>query len=176
MAEGSFTYFNKNNGDVATYPQRHARLEFLQNWVTVEDEGHLADLQAEREGTRSGRGNLLGSSNVGDRIEQRHQVQDSPLSTTIGTASGIETGPVDPAVIDPESEPTTADPKVEEKPTPDPEPTPEPDPTPTPLDPADRPARSATKSEWVDWAVKAGASREEAESMTKTDLIEVYGE
>lgn len=176
MAEGSFTYFNKNNGDVATYPQRHARLEFLQNWVAVEDEGHLADLQAEREGTRSGRGNLLGSSNVGDRIEQRHQVQESTLSTTIGTSSGDP----DPDVDDPETpvdpEVQEADPKVEEKPTPDPEPTPEPDPVPTPLDPADRPARSATKSEWVDWAVKAGASREEAESMTKTDLIEVYGE
>lgn len=172
MAEGSYRYFNKNNGDVAEYPNPHPRLEFLQNWVTVEDDGHLADLQAEREGTRSARGNLLGSSNVGDRIEARHQVQESPLSTTVGIESGPEVGPVSAGPnTDPEALP--ADP-----PQTDPEPTPEvqDDPVPTPLDPADRPARSATKSEWVDWAVKAGADRSDAENMTKTDLIEVYGD
>lgn len=74
MAEGSFTYFNKNNGDVVTYPRQHARLEHLQNWVSVEGPDHLAELQADRDGTRSARGNLLGSSNIGDRSEERHQV------------------------------------------------------------------------------------------------------
>lgn len=153
MAEGSFTYFNKNNGDVATYPRQHARLEHLQNWVSVESAEHLAELQADRDGTRSARGNLLGSSNIGDRSEERHQVPAYTPPT-----------PVDP---DPPHDPPVADPVVE---------TPTPDPVPTPLDPADRPARSATKSEWVDWAVKAGSSRADAENMTKTDLIEVYGE
>lgn len=170
--EVNFRYFNKNNGHVAAYPNRHPRLEFLQNWVTVEDDNHLADLQAANDGTRSGRGNLLGSSNVGDRVEERHQVQESTLSTTIGTPSG-DPDPVDPDPVDPEADTDPKDPEVVIEPDPV---DPTPDPVPTPLDPADRPARSATKAEWVDWAVKAGASRDEAESMTKTDLIEVYGE
>lgn len=162
MAEGSFTYFNKNNGDVVTYPRQHARLEHLQNWVTVESAEHLAELQADRDGTRSGRGNLLGSSSIGDRIEERHQVPglvepDPPHD------------PPSAPVVEPDPPVTT--PVVEEGPQ-DPPPA---EPIPGP-DPADRPARSAVRSEWVEWAVKSGASRTDAESMTKADLIEVYGE
>lgn len=144
MAEGSFTYFNKNNGDVNTFPRQHARLEALQNWVTVTDEAHLAELQATYEG-RPARGGLLGSPGVGDR--QPDPVVEAP----------------DP---EPEIVPDLPDPVVVE---PDPEPI-------TPLDPADRPARSAVRAEWIKWAVKSGASVADAESMTKSDLIEVYGE
>lgn len=158
MAEDSYTYFNKNNGDVTTFPRPHARLEALQNWVTVQDAEHLAELQADREGARSGRGNLLGSSNVGDRIEERHQVPAHTPPTPVDTSPPVEP---DPPVVDP----------VVETPTPDPVPEPIPGP-----DPADRPARSAVRSEWVEWAIKSGASRSDAESMTKSDLIEVYGE
>jgi hypothetical protein len=43
-------------------------------------------------------------------------------------------------------------------------------------DPANRPARSATKTDWVNWAVECGADRTEAANMTKQDLIEVYGD
>lgn len=162
MAEGSFTYFNKNNGDVTTFPRPHARLEALQNWVTVQDAEHLAELQADRDGTRSARGNLLGSSNVGDRIEERHQVPAYTPPTPVDTSPPVEPDPPhDPPVVDP----------VVETPTPDPVPEPIPGP-----DPADRPARSAVRAEWVEWAIKSGASRSDAESMTKSDLIEVYGE
>jgi hypothetical protein len=38
------------------------------------------------------------------------------------------------------------------------------------------PVQSATKAEWVEYAVAQGASREEAESMTKADLVETYKE
>lgn len=36
------------------------------------------------------------------------------------------------------------------------------------------PAKSAPKSEWVDYAVSRGASRDDAEAATKADLIEQY--
>ncbi len=37
------------------------------------------------------------------------------------------------------------------------------------------PPHAALKEEWVDYAVEQGADREEAEAMTKADLIEEYG-
>lgn len=37
------------------------------------------------------------------------------------------------------------------------------------------PAQSATKGDWVDYAVSKGADETEAESMTKADLIAAYG-
>lgn len=37
------------------------------------------------------------------------------------------------------------------------------------------PAKSASKGDWVDYAVSQGADREEAESSTKEQLIEAYG-
>jgi hypothetical protein len=39
-----------------------------------------------------------------------------------------------------------------------------------------RPAQSAPKAEWVDYAILRGVSREDAESMTKADLIAAYTE
>jgi hypothetical protein len=44
-------------------------------------------------------------------------------------------------------------------------------------DTVQRPAQSAAKADWVDYALHANAelSREEAEAMTKADLIETYG-
>lgn len=38
------------------------------------------------------------------------------------------------------------------------------------------PAKSAAKGEWVDYAEKKGANREEAEGMTKEELVEKYGD
>jgi hypothetical protein len=38
-----------------------------------------------------------------------------------------------------------------------------------------RPAQSASKDEWVGWAVANGATPDNAAAMTKTDLIEQYG-
>lgn len=37
------------------------------------------------------------------------------------------------------------------------------------------PAKTASKAEWVGWAVSLGAAVEDAEGMTKTDLVEKYG-
>lgn len=37
------------------------------------------------------------------------------------------------------------------------------------------PAESALKVDWIDYAVSRGATRETAEQMTKTELIEAYG-
>ena len=37
------------------------------------------------------------------------------------------------------------------------------------------PARSSSKATWVDYAVSQGANRDEAESMTRADLIEAHG-
>lgn len=41
--------------------------------------------------------------------------------------------------------------------------------------PSERPAQAAPKSEWVGWAVSQGASPDDAEAMTKADLIDRYG-
>lgn len=40
---------------------------------------------------------------------------------------------------------------------------------------AQRPAQTAAKAEWVGWAVAQGAEADEADGMTKADLIEKYG-
>ena len=37
------------------------------------------------------------------------------------------------------------------------------------------PAASATKREWVDYAVRRGHDREASEAMTKDELVERYG-
>lgn len=44
-----------------------------------------------------------------------------------------------------------------------------------PAPPSEAPARSAAKAEWVGWAVASGADPDDAEAMTKSDLIELYG-
>jgi hypothetical protein len=41
--------------------------------------------------------------------------------------------------------------------------------------PTERPAQSAPKAAWVGWAVTNGADPDEAEALTKTDLIDLYG-
>lgn len=46
---------------------------------------------------------------------------------------------------------------------------------PVPGPPLTEPARTALKPDWVGWAVVRGAKPEEAEAMTKNDLIEKYG-
>ncbi|QJD53957.1 hypothetical protein SEA_GALACTICA_9 [Streptomyces phage Galactica] len=69
-------YYNTNNGDVVEYDHPSPRLEYLQNWVTVESDYHLEELRKDND--RNGRGNLLGSASVGDRVEPRHQV---PVNT-----------------------------------------------------------------------------------------------
>lgn len=44
-----------------------------------------------------------------------------------------------------------------------------------PSTPTERPADSAIKAVWVGWAVANGATVDDADAMTKTDLIEAYG-
>ena len=50
-----------------------------------------------------------------------------------------------------------------------------PDPAVVPQPVTARPAVNASKADWVGWAVHNGAPAEEAEAMTKADLIEKYG-
>jgi hypothetical protein len=42
--------------------------------------------------------------------------------------------------------------------------------------PTERPAVNAPKIDWIGWAVTSGASPDDAEAMTKADLIEKYGD
>ncbi|MET9954215.1 hypothetical protein ABZ135_22065 [Streptomyces sp. NPDC006339] len=44
-----------------------------------------------------------------------------------------------------------------------------------PATPTEAPAKNAPKAEWVGWAVAQGADPEDAEGMTKADLVELYG-
>lgn len=70
-----------------------------------------------------------------------------------------------------------------EEPQPQPQPEtveaePEPEPVaaqPEPEAEAEPPKHYAAKSDWVDYAVSQGADRDEAESSTKDELIELYG-
>ncbi|WP_204359840.1 hypothetical protein [Microbacterium sp. PM5] len=41
--------------------------------------------------------------------------------------------------------------------------------------PEERPALNANKKTWVGWAVKNGMTPDDAEALTKTDLIEKFG-
>lgn len=45
---------------------------------------------------------------------------------------------------------------------------------PDPVEPTE-PAKAASKAEWVGWAVAQGATPEDADGMTKADLVEKYG-
>ncbi|MCU1408468.1 MAG: hypothetical protein JWM23_548 [Microbacteriaceae bacterium] len=45
----------------------------------------------------------------------------------------------------------------------------------TPALPTERPAISASKATWVGWAVHEGMTPDDAEALTKTDLIEKFG-
>ena len=260
----SYRYYNKNNGDVVERDRKQPRFEFLQNWVRVESDEHLEELAKDND--RNGRGNLLGSSSIGDRKEPRHQVPAGTFEPTVEFTEPsvnelrgnhpdaedyhLEKQPevitVDPSkqvkpiagegkrdlsavVLDenldmnPNAKPIGAgaedgvlarahpelegveerrqqliaeqqresgDPDaghtaVQERPAdgddastkqgvtqgqePEGETRGEPNPD-------NRPARSATKDAWVDWAVECGADRQEAKNMTKQDLIEVYGD
>lgn len=40
---------------------------------------------------------------------------------------------------------------------------------------ASTPSRSGSKADWVEFAVAAGADREEAEAMTRDELIDEFG-
>jgi len=255
---GKYRYYNKNNGDVVEYDQPSGRLEYLQNWVRVDSPAHLDELRADND--RNGRGNLLGSANVGDRVEPRHQVppetfqprvefteptvnelpdnrlpaeayrkDEQPEVITVDPAKQVEPiagedkRDLSAVVLDenldmtPGSRPigagaedgvlARAHPELEgveerrqamiEEQQADRE---QGDPDVGHLavqereadgddastkhgvtqgrepDPANRPARSATKSEWVTWAVECGADRTDAENMTKQDLIDIYGD
>lgn len=45
----------------------------------------------------------------------------------------------------------------------------------TPAEEPERPALTARKVEWIAWAVHNGLKPDDAEALTKTDLIEKYG-
>jgi hypothetical protein len=58
---------------------------------------------------------------------------------------------------------------------PEPDPEPEPDQEPEPEENGP-PPQNATKDAWVDWAISEGFDRDEAEAMTKQDLIDLSRE
>lgn len=71
---------------------------------------------------------------------------------------------------------TAAAPKA--SPEPDPVPKADQESTPPPTPPAEsteRPKDYDNKPEWVEYAVSKGAGRDEAEGLTKPELIELYG-
>lgn len=254
----SYRYYNKNNGDVVERDRKQPRFEFLQNWVRVKDDDHLAELSKDND--RNGRGNLLGSSSIGDRKEERHQVPTSTFEPEVEytepSVNELRGNHPDAEDYHPEKQPEviTVDPSKQVKPIAgegkrdlravvldenlDLNPASKPigsgaedgvlarahpelegieerrqalieeqkagqaqgDPDAGHLavqereasgdeastkhgvtqgrepNPDNRPARSATKDQWVDWAVECGADRNDAKNMTKQDLIEVYGD
>ena len=280
---GDYTYRNKNTGQVATYPNENRRLSYLQNWETLVKDGETTEAGHKYEGPegefgqfnepRSARGNLLGSSNIGDRQEERHQVPEGTFEPKVEFTDPSKTQlpgqHPDPEDFHPEKQPDviTVDPSQQVQPKTgegkrelrpvvldenmDMNPAAKPlgagaddgvlsrahpelegaeerrqelikeqqdahanrevgDPeaghpevlgrphsgddastdggahndvkqTTSPevkaeIDPANRPAKTATKDRWVDWAVECGADRAEAKDMTKADLIDIYGE
>lgn len=169
----AFVYRNKNTGQIESLDHANARLEYLQNWETLTRDGEDTPEAAKYKDDGSpvdqfGAGRpsrLLGGTSVGDRQDERFQ------------PPGVFEPPVDPEGQDEDPEP----PPVTETRDPDQQHAGEDDEEPTPapvkeLNPADRPARSAPKAAWVDWAVKGGTDRSDAENMTKSELIETYGE
>lgn len=259
-APKSYRYYNTNNGDVVERDRKQPRFEFLQNWVSVESDEHLEELRQGND--RNGRGNLLGSSSIGDRKEPRHQVPagtfEPKVEFTEPSKNELRGNHPDAEDYHPEKQPEviTVDPSKQVQPiagegkrdlsavvldenldmNPNAKPvgagaddgvlarahpelegaeerrqqliseqqreTGDPDAGHTAVqareadgddastkhgvtqgtevtqepDPSERPARSAPRAKWVDWAVKCGASKSDAENMTKSDLIEVYGD
>lgn len=165
-------YRNKNTRQVVEYDRPNPRLEFLQNWETLPADWSPDDDPGSDQ--RSARGNMLGSSSIGDRLDDRHQI---PVGTWEPEVKLTETGspPEQTDVV-------TADPAMQVKPktgdnkrvlrVAEPDDTSSNDDEP---DPDHRPAKTDNKPAWVDWAVECGSSREDAEAMTKTELIDVYG-
>lgn len=64
---------------------------------------------------------------------------------------------VDPSDVQPEHDETEAEEDVEAS------------------EASGRPAQNDPKAAWVDWAVSQGADRDEADALTKAELIEFYG-
>lgn len=163
---GDFTYRNKSTGQIATFPAENIRLENLPNWETLAIDGQSTPEAAKYEPDGSpvdqfGAGRfpgMIGSTDVGSRTEERHQV---PAGTP---------DPLHPAPSDPGLTPWTGDPAAPA----DPPQTPAAIQTTPPQTPASRPAQSALKPDWVAWAVSQGAAPADAEAMTKQDLIDHY--
>lgn len=129
---GDYRYRNKNTGQITTFPHENARLEYLQNWETLTIDGQdtpEADPYKGPDGEfdaygapRSGRGNLLGSSSVGDRIEERHQVPagtfEPKVEFTDPSKNELRGNHPDPADYHPEKHPQiiTVDPSKQVEP------------------------------------------------------------
>ncbi|MFE3449630.1 hypothetical protein ACFXJ8_11910 [Nonomuraea sp. NPDC059194] len=61
------------------------------------------------------------------------------------------------------------------EPPPPPPPAPAPEPEPEVVDgvPVERPAQSASKAAWIEWAASHGMDRDQADDLTKAELIEL---
>lgn len=145
-----FRYRNKNTGQVAEYDHASSRLEALDNWETLTIDGQ-------------------------DTPEaSKYQEDGSPVDQFGAPRSSLLLGmpperiPEPPAAVGPASAPDGPT-KASDTP---PSAGEDPDPEFTPL-----PSKSANKEAWVVVAMERGQlSRDEAEAMTKPDLIDVFGE
>lgn len=151
-----FRYRNKNTGQVVEYDRASTRLEALDNWETLTVDGQDTP-------------DALKYQEDGSLVDQF----GAPRSSLLLGNNPPERVPEPPAAVGPASAPE-ADPKVSDAPPVtggDPS-VPDPEPEFTPL-----PPRSANKEAWVTVAMERGQlTREEAEAMTKPDLIDVFGE
>lgn len=142
-----FRYRNKNTGQVAEFDSVNHRLEALDNWETLTVNGQDTPAAAKYQ-------------EDGSLVDQFGAPRSSLL-----LGKPPERVPEPPAAVGPAPAPV-------DTPTP-----PETPPEPEPEEFAPLPPRSANKEAWVVVAMERGQlTREEAEAMTKPDLIDVFGE
>jgi hypothetical protein len=152
-----FRYRNKNTGQVAEYDHVNHRLEHLDNWETLTVDGQDTPDAAkyQEDGSPVDQFGAPRSSLLLGKPEER----TPPPPANVGPTSTPDTPPQDPDTPPPAA--GGDDPQV-----------PESDPEFAPL-----PPKSANKEAWVAIAMERGQmTREEAEAMTKPDLIDVFGE
>lgn len=145
-----FRYRNKNTGQVVEYDHASPRLEALDNWETLTIHGQDASTDDLVDQFGAPRSSLL----LGKGPER---VPPPPANVGPPPAGDPDTLPPTTGGDDPDTQPPADNSPADEF---------------TPL-----PPKSANKEAWVVVAMERGQmSREEAEAMTKPDLIDVFGE
>lgn len=109
----------------------------------------------------SDEGLVAGSVNRAELAAAYNEATDDAVKANLA-ATGVEHGMYveGDKLVDPSAEPA-----------PESEPEPEEE---AELEPV-KPAQADPKAAWIDWAVSQGADTDEAEALTKAELIEFYG-
>ena len=113
-------------------------------------------------------GVVSGSVNRAELAALHNAATDEDVKANLA-ATGVEHGMYvdrDGYLVDPSAPPVE---EVEPEPEPEPQAEEEADAEPQ------RPAQADPKAAWIDWAVSQGADADEAEALTKAELIEFYG-